>query len=112
MSISILFFTTSSCPKCKELYPRLKSLCDSKIITVVYIDAVESRLNMDLANAFHVMEAPTSVVMKEGKEVVRFGHVGQEELEKIINAHRNDVTIIDIALACKIQNLSCGGVRC
>ncbi len=56
----IMLFGTKTCPNCKMA----KTLLDKKKITYKYIDAED---NVDITKKFDVKQAPTLVVIKDGK---------------------------------------------
>ncbi len=74
--MNILVFTKSGCPPCSALKPII-----SEFENVTFLDAVE---NMD---KYRLRQAPTTVFIKEGKEVSRFiGVRSKEEIEQILQS--------------------------
>jgi thiol-disulfide isomerase/thioredoxin len=97
-SIHILAFGGTWCDDTKSLLPKFFALTDAagfpdNKITMIGVDRDKKTLH-HLAEAFQVINVPTFIVLKNGKEigrVVEYGRYGMvdKELGEIVNASKN-----------------------
>jgi len=90
MKVFILVFTTADCPKCKVFVPVLETLCQGNfLITYKKLDALEKEGNY-WAQAFCIREAPTTIILRDGKEFDRFGAISPDLLWLKIHSAMNN----------------------
>ncbi|MBA2328365.1 MAG: thioredoxin family protein [Flavisolibacter sp.] len=97
-SIHILAFGGTWCDDTKSLLPKFYALTEAagfpdNKITLIGVDRSKKTLH-HLAEAFQVVNVPTFIVLKNGKEigrVVEYGRYGMidKELGEIVNANKN-----------------------
>jgi thiol-disulfide isomerase/thioredoxin len=90
----MLVFAGTWCPDTQNLLPEFYRLTDASgyadsCITLVGVDNAKTTLN-NLNTTFHLVDVPTFIVMKNGKEVgrvVEYGETGEamKELGKIVS---------------------------
>ena len=81
----ILLFSSSTCPSCMTLKPRLKNTLDEFGEQVYLYEMDVSKTNM--WEQFNVLNVPTILLFKQGKAVNRLvGHVKQEDIENMMKA--------------------------
>ncbi len=94
-SIEIVAFVGTWCGDTKNIFPKFFSLIDASgfplnKVTIIGVDRSKKTLS-HLAEAFNVLNVPTFIVMKNGKEigrVVEYGKYGMfdKELGEVINS--------------------------
>ena len=70
--IEVLFFSAPWCSACKTAKPVVEAAAKESGYTFRYIDIEENSTNSKLSAKMDVSSLPTSVILKDGKERLRW----------------------------------------
>jgi len=79
MNTEILFFSASWCGPCKMM----KSALSEDLISELNIRVIDIAADMELATEYQVMNVPTFIKIKDGKETAR--KIGATTIETLKN---------------------------
>ncbi|KAL2662090.1 hypothetical protein AAZX31_02G021600 [Glycine max] len=85
--LMVIDFTATWCGPCKYMDPIIKNFA-AKYTDVEFIKIDVDEL-MEVAQAFQVQAMPTFILIKKGKVVEKVVGAKKEELQKLIDKHRN-----------------------